>query len=172
MLPINNKVEYYKKEKDKYEVLYGNGSIGKAGFSTQGGSRAQILTKLEQVIRNKQVQIYSSRLYEEMKTFVWKGNKAQAMRDKNDDLVMSLAIGIWLYDTSAGRNKQSVDINATMLAAMGVHKNSPPATLDPNLRDFARVNPFKPIVLNNVPGKNPEDKTPHPVYGDMDWLIK
>ncbi len=163
---------YFKREKEKYEVLYGNGSIGKAGFSTQGNSRAQILTKLEQVIRNKEVHIYSSRLYEEMKTFVWKGNKAQAMRDKNDDLVMSLAIGIWLYDTTNGRNKQSVDINATMLAAMGVHKNSPPATLDPNLRDHARINPFKPVVLKNIPGENSEDKSPHPVYGNMDWLIK
>ena len=41
-------------EKDKFAVLYGDGNIGKGGFSTQGGSRAKILTKLEEVIRNKQ----------------------------------------------------------------------------------------------------------------------
>tara|TARA_E500000331_G_scaffold356283_1_gene414096 strand:+ start:96 stop:1703 length:1608 start_codon:yes stop_codon:yes gene_type:complete len=162
---------YFKKEKDKYEVLYGNGSIGKAGFSTQGNNRAQILTKLEQVIRNKEIQVYSSRLYEEMKTFIWKGNKAQAMRDKNDDLVMSLAIGVWLYDTSS-RSQQSVDINATMLAAMGVHKNNPPAELDPNLRDFSRINPFKPVVMDSVPTGDKDEKSPHPVFGNMDWLLK
>ena len=161
---------YFKREKDKYEVLYGNGSIGKAGFSTQGNSRAQILTKLEQVIRNKEISLYSSRLYEEMKTFIWKGNKAQAMRDKNDDLVMSLAIGIWLYDTS-NRSQQSVDINATMLDAMGVHKNNPPAELDPNLRDFARVNPFKPVVLGSNPGDSEEENS-NSVFGNMDWLLK
>ena len=37
---------------DKYAALYANGSISKAGFSTQGTSRDQILTKLEEVIRN------------------------------------------------------------------------------------------------------------------------
>ena len=162
---------YFAKEKDKFDVLYGQGSIGKAGFSTQGNSRGKILTKMEQVIRNKEIKIYSSRFYEEIKTFVWKNNKAQAMRDKNDDLVMSLAIGIWLYETSPNRDKQTFDINAAMLGAMGVTSKSPPRELDPNLRDFAKVNPFKPVILDSIP--SPEDgELEHPVFGNMDWLIK
>ena len=32
---------YFSKEKDKFNALYGGGSIGKGGFSTQSGSRPQ-----------------------------------------------------------------------------------------------------------------------------------
>jgi hypothetical protein len=106
-----------------------------------------------------------------MKTFIWKGNKAQAMRDKNDDLVLSLAIGVWLYETG-NRTKQTVDINAMMLKAMGVHKNNPPPELDPNLRDLARVNPFKPVVMDTMPSGDEDEKNEHPVFGNMDWLLK
>ena len=117
---------YFSKEKDKFNVLYGGGAIGKAGFSTQGTSRAQILTKLEEVIRNNKVDVYSSRLVSEFKTFVWSGTKAQAQRGKNDDLVMSLAIGLWLYDSSAKTAKKGTDMNTAMLAAFGVNTKPEP----------------------------------------------
>ena len=107
---------YFEKEKDRISALYNDGPIGKAGFSTQGPSRSKILTKLEEVIRNNQIKVYSSRFYEEMKTFVWKGTKPQAMRGKHDDLVMSLAIGVWLYDTSNLHSKSTADINKAMLS--------------------------------------------------------
>jgi hypothetical protein len=166
---------YFEKEKDRYSVMYGNGNIGKAGFSTQGPSRAKILTKLEEVIRNKQVKIYSSRLYEEMKTFIWRGSKVQAMRDKNDDLVMALAIGVWLYDTSAGYNKQSVDLNAAMLAGFAVNTNAPPRELDPNLRTVSRINPFKPVIFSSAEFNEAADnqiESNYGPFGDLSWLIK
>jgi len=117
---------YFKKEKDKFNAMYGSGPIAKAGFSTQNQSRAQILTKLEEVIRNKKVSIYSSRLVSELKTFVWTGAKAQAQRGKNDDLVMSLAIGLWLYESSSKTTKKSIDTNAAMLAAFAINKTENP----------------------------------------------
>ena len=81
-----------------------------------------ILTKLEETLRTKQIVIRSSRFYEEMKTFVWQGKKAQARKGANDDLVMSLAIGVWLYDTDPNYAKQTTDINAAMLAGFGVNR--------------------------------------------------
>jgi hypothetical protein len=90
-----------------------------AGFTTSGKSRSLILTKLEEVIRNKRLLIYSSRFYEELKTFVWQENKAQAMKGENDDLVMSLAIGNWLFDSSSDYSRDSDKLNSAMLAAMG-----------------------------------------------------
>jgi len=114
---------YFEKEKDRISALYGDGPIGKGGFSTQGPSRSKILTKLEEVIRNKQIKIYSARFYEEMKTFIWKGSKPQAMRSKHDDLVMSLAIGVWLYDTSNFHSKSSANLNKAMLAGFSTNSN-------------------------------------------------
>ena len=161
---------YFAKEKDRFAVMYGNGNIGKGGFSTSGVSRPKILTKLEEVIRNKQITIRSSRLYEELKTFIWKGQKAQAMRGKNDDLVISLAIGIWLYDTSASYSQHSVDLNAAMLAAMGVNKSGASGVLDPRVKTLQNVNPFKPIILEGSEQNAPA--TPENPFADFLWLLK
>ena len=115
---------YYKNQKDKYASYYSSESdLHKIGFTTSAKSRAQILTKLEEVIRNKQIKVYSERLYQELKTFVWTGSRAAARKGMNDDLVISLAIGVWLYDTDPSYNKQSVDLNQAMLAAFSVNIN-------------------------------------------------
>ena len=164
---------YFAKEKDRFAVMYGDGNIGKAGFSTQGGSRATILTRLEEVIRNRQINIYSSRLYEELKTFIWKGTKPQAMRGKNDDLVMALAIGCWLFEASDKYCKQTVDLNTAMLKAMGINKTNAQGILDPRLKSMQNSNPFKPVILT---GENqpPDDDVNQPAnpLTDFYWLLK
>jgi len=160
---------YYKNQKDKYASMYTNDSrIHKVGFTTSGQSRNQILTKLEEVIRNKQIRIYSSRLYEELKTFVWSGSKAQAMRGKNDDLVMALAIGVWLYDSSVSYSKQSSDLNNAMLNAFAVNKREGP---DPRRSPYNDYNydPQRPIIMASLPETSGSDF--HPLYGDMSWLL-
>jgi len=167
---LNYPAIYFAKEKDRFDVMYGSGNIGKGGFSTTGTSRPKILTKLEEAIRNKQIILRSSRLYEELKTFIWKGQRAQAMRGKNDDLVISLAIGIWLYDTSAGYSKQSVDLNAAMLAAMGVNKSGATGVLDHRMRTMQGVNPFKPVILEGSPSTGEQD--PENQLLDYMWLLK
>ena len=121
LVELDYKNMYYASEKDKYASLYGTVDIGKIGFQTNSKTRPQILTKLEEVLRTKQVKIYSERLYEELKTFVWIGNKAQARKGAHDDLVMALAIGVWLYDTSPQLSKQGFDVNKAMLNAFSVN---------------------------------------------------
>ena len=141
---------YFKNHKDRYANWDGTGgNISKIGFSTSAVSRNQILTKLEEVIRNKQVSIYSSRLYEELKTFIWHGNKAQAQKGKNDDLVLALAIGVWLYDTTPSYNKQTANLNDAMLKAMQVNirKNNE----QPDVPWVSkRHNPFIPIIMDHA----------------------
>jgi len=155
---------YFAKETDKYSYLYGGGEIEKIGFQTNSKSRNQILTKLEECLRQRTVRVYSSRLYEELKTFIWKGNKAQARRGQNDDLILALAIGVWLFDTSPTYNSRSTDLNKAMLAAFGVNSKSlddtvigqSPVYTDSNLKKQER---------KAWPGsKNP--------YTDADWLLK
>ena len=157
---------YFKNERDKFNALYGIGEIPlhKIGFTTSGQSRSQILTKLEQVIRNKEIRVYSSRLYEEIKTFIWKGAKAQAQKGKNDDLVMSLAIGVWLFDTSPVNSKHAVDLNKAMLNAFAVNRTDSKSMTSPWADK--NVNPFKPIVISQMPESG--SQTP---YGDFGWLL-
>ena len=159
---------YYKNERDRYSAMYSNEStVHKAGFTTSAKSRGQILTKLEEVIRNQQIKVYSSRLYEEMKTFVWKGSRAQAMKNKNDDLVIALAIGVWLYDTSAYYNKDSVDLNKAMLNAFAINGTTKDQSVMNDWDDIA-INPFRPRILNSIPDVS---SSMGRAYGDMSWLL-
>lgn len=117
---------WFADEKDKYNWMYGEKNIGKVGFQTNSKTRPQILSKLENVLRTRRIKVKSKRLYDEMKTFIWNKGKAQAMRGKNDDLIMALAIGCWLYECKpnhegGNRNK---DINNAMLAAFGVKRTT------------------------------------------------
>tara|TARA_R110001592_G_scaffold188358_6_gene433588 strand:+ start:12278 stop:13867 length:1590 start_codon:yes stop_codon:yes gene_type:complete len=156
---------YFENEKDYYSFLYGGGDISKAGFSTQARSRNMILTKLEEVLRTKSIKVYSSRFYEEMKTFVWQGKKAQARKGANDDLVMSLAIGSWLYDTNPQYTQQSVDLNSAMLAGFGVNRTKIGDTVLKN----AEITTDGSNYTKDVRKKWNSNNSP---FKNFDWLLK
>ena len=151
---------YYKNEKDKLNAMYtGTNQISKIGFTTNAQSRGQILTKFEEVLRNNSVSFYSSRLIDELKTFVWKGQKAQAQKGKNDDLVISAAIGTWLFDADPKVNKQTADLNKAMLDGFAVNRRQ----YGENKSQWGRFgwnNPFKAYQ-----GKKSKDDD------DFDWLL-
>ena len=136
---------YYAKNRAVYLGNYSperNDQVG--GFSTQGQSRLQILSKLEENIRNKSIKIYSARLYEELKSFVWKGQKAQALNGHNDDLVMSLAIGAWLYDGMMGGNQGSQDLSKAIISGMSMSSRSKDDIVHSPAHRMPQ-NPFTPI---------------------------
>ena len=146
-----------------------------AGFNTNGRTRGTILAKLEEVLRNKQITSYSSRFYEELKVFTWTGGKAQAKRGFNDDLVMSLAIGTWLYDASSDHSKNSKALNDAMLSAMKVEKKIYDQTPEAALKDVHTIpvyrsgtNHDKKIVKTDI-NKALKRST---IDDDMLWVIK
>jgi hypothetical protein len=61
-------------------------------------NRSSMVAKIEEYLRKKTVTIFSQRLLNEMHTFATINGKAQAAKHANDDLIMSLAIGLWLRD--------------------------------------------------------------------------
>ncbi len=89
-----------------------------AGFTTSQRTRPLIVAKLEEFVRNELITINSSRLYNEMKTFVWNNGRPEAMRSYNDDLIMAAAIGCWVRDTALIENKRNVEYNKAFLATM------------------------------------------------------
>ncbi len=101
---------------DQVEAETMNNSI--AGFTTSTKTRPLIIAKMEEFVRNKLITVYSSRLLNEMKTFVWNHGKAQAMRSYNDDLVMACAVGCWVRDTALVVNKRELEYKMTMLDSM------------------------------------------------------
>lgn len=156
---------YFKNEKDKYSSMYGGKTeISKIGFQTNAQSRGKILTKLEQVIRTNSVTFYSSRFHAELKTFVWKGSKAQAQKGKHDDLVIASAIGVWLFDADPKRCKQSTDLNKAMLQGFAVNSRSS-SNVNNRWNQNLSKNPFKPIVLPNMPSSGSKDGI------DFSWIL-
>jgi hypothetical protein len=90
------------------------------GFTTGPKNRDEMLAKLETVLRTKRLKIYSIRLVNELKTFIWKNNRAQAMKGYNDDLVIALAIGNFLYEASGVSAWDSTDVSVALLSGISV----------------------------------------------------
>ena len=89
-----------------------------AGFSTTSKTRPLIISKLEEFFREKSVVVRSNRLIDELLTFVYINNRAEAMRGYNDDLVMSFAIGLWVRDTALRLRTQGVELTKKTLSKM------------------------------------------------------
>ncbi len=79
------------------------------GFSTSVKTRPLIIAKLEEFIRNKLIKLYSTRTISEMKTFIWRNGKPQAMKGYHDDLIMALAIACWVRDTALQANARDLN---------------------------------------------------------------
>ena len=89
-----------------------------AGFSTTSKTRPLIISKLEEFFREESVIVRSNRLIDELLTFVYINNRAQAMNGYNDDLVMSFAIGLWVRDTALRLRTQGVELTKKTLSKM------------------------------------------------------
>lgn len=163
---------YYRQRKTIYMGDYvPKSSADIAGFTTNGKTRSMILGKLEELIRNKLLIIKSSRTFEELKTFSWSTGRAEAKRGYNDDLVMSLAIGTWLFDASSDYSKNSKHLNSAMLAAMSMAQ-----TTYNDTPDIIVNNNYKNIDTKNVDKSsqnrfNSEGKMSK-ISSDYLWVIK
>ncbi len=143
------------------------------GFSTQTKTRTQILTKLEESIRNSKLKTYSQRLFDQLQAFIWNGAKAQASKDAHDDLIMSLAIGTWLVAGEVGTDTQGMAMAMAMLKATAVGNRS--------INDLpGGMNQVRPVPNSQIQGftpdkvhqpRKPED-VKHTDVSDFSWLFK
>jgi len=106
---LNHPFMYYTSKKrgefvDPYYAQYaqrGNyNDYAEPGYAITPINRLPILAKMEQYVRMKHIDIYSSRLVDEFRTFAWNNSKPEAQRGYHDDLVMSLAGGLWIREES------------------------------------------------------------------------
>jgi hypothetical protein len=109
-------------------------------------------------VETKQVVIRSIRLLEELRVFIWKNSKAQAMSGYNDDLVMSFAIGMYMRDSSIRFKRNAESLTYASL-------NSFTRTTDNsavyNASSHLNSNPWAMEVQHNA-GSSVED---------LSWLI-
>lgn len=92
------------------------------GFSTNMKTRPLVINNIELYFREHAVEVYSKRTLSELDTFIWKNGKAQAMEPYNDDLIMSLGIGLWVRDTALRLRQEGIELTRVGLGQMNMSK--------------------------------------------------
>jgi hypothetical protein len=75
---------------------------------------------LDTYMNDRDILIRSSRLIDEMFTFIWSGGRAEAMKSYNDDLIMALAIGLWVRNTALRLRQEGIDLTKNMLNSTSI----------------------------------------------------
>ena len=108
------------------------------GFSTTSKTRPLIISKLDEYFKEKSCIIRSTRLIDELFTFIFLNGRAEAMRGYNDDLTMSFAIALWVRDTALRLRQEGIDL--TKMAVAGITANTYEGVYSPSNMD---ENPWK-----------------------------
>lgn len=90
------------------------------GYSIDVKTRPVMIAKFEQYFNEKAVHVYSRRFMNELTAFIWMDGKPQAQKGYNDDLIMALAIGLMVRDTSL--KLLSIGVDLTKNALQRTHK--------------------------------------------------
>jgi len=121
----------------------------KPGFATTHRNRALLIAKIERYFEDNNnednaFKIYSQRLINELKVFIWNHGKAEAQSGRNDDLVMSLGILLWVRDTALRLRSEGIELTKMALDRigkseldLGVYKPGI-ITRDPNEMDIGK----------------------------------
>lgn len=142
---------------EQHQAEYMNSAV--PGFTTSMKTRPLIIAKLEEFIRNKLIKIYSSRLTNEMKTFIWKNGRPQAMKGYNDDLIMALAIACWVRDTALQVNARDLNYQKAFVDAIITSRT----TFDANIK--GQLGYKKDSALDSIiEAEN--------IYNEYMWIIK
>jgi hypothetical protein len=144
------------------------------GFTTSNKTRPLIISKLESYFRNKEVIVYSKRLIDELNVFIWKSAgvslKAEAMTGYNDDLVMSLGIGLWIRDVALRLRKDSDTAVKSIISRIG---STSKEQAGKNLTSFIKSGAANPWGVHHNPwqmhvgGPGSQSKPQ-----DLTWLLR
>jgi hypothetical protein len=109
-------------------------------------------------LENKLANVKSLRLLEELRVFIWKNGKSQAMQSYNDDLVMSFAIAMYMRETSLKFKSTADNLTYAALNSFTKTQATSPAY---NANSYANQNPWS----MNVPNPSGNEQQ------DLTWLL-
>lgn len=122
------------------------------GFNANG-VRLSMIANLEQRLRENTVKIRSIRIVSEMKTFIYKNGRPDHMDGYHDDLLMSLAMALWVLEYSFKNLKKANKQNKAMLNGW--------TTGGPTTKEIKDTNYDGGFVSKNNKGKK---TTPRPRF--------
>jgi len=125
-------LKYVDVERQMSNRLYREDQKLVPGFATTLKTRPLIISNLEQYFREKQINAVSKRIFGELDVFIWKNGKAQAAEGYNDDLVMSMGIGLWVRDTALKLRQEGINLTKFSLDKFTVNQSNIPAVYKTN----------------------------------------
>lgn len=94
------------------------------GFQTSKRTRPLLVNNLRTHMREGSLIFYSKRLLAEFRTFIQNGERPEAEKGKNDDLIFGLALALFVRDTDYKNATASTEMYKGMLDAIGYSTHS------------------------------------------------
>tara|TARA_R110000824_G_scaffold383629_2_gene577292 strand:- start:1152 stop:2948 length:1797 start_codon:yes stop_codon:yes gene_type:complete len=133
------------------------------GFNV-GNTRLQMVSELEEHVRENKTIIRSVRLTSELKTFIYKNGRPDHMEGYHDDLIMSLAMCIFVVQTSFKRLERIEKQTKAMLESWITVSNE----RETDKIDKTHINPF----YTNTPTYHPKQGgDTNNDGGEYNWLF-
>ena len=126
----NNKWKYDAKAMDKIPGINFN------------NKRVQIIASFEEVMRHG-FRVYSSRLYNEMNTFVYINGRPDHQKGHHDDLIMSIAMATYVAESSFANLTKVTEHTKAMIESWSMNTNT-------NARDAISFNPVIPHAQERI----------------------
>ncbi len=134
------------------------------GFNV-GNTRLQMVSELEEHIRENKTIIRSQRMVSELKTFVYKGGRPDHMEGYHDDIIMAYAMAIFIIQTSFKKLEQVEKQTKAMLDSWVNVSNK---EKKPLFSEQQHVNPF----YTNTPTYHPKQpNNGNNDNGEYNWLF-
>ena len=111
--------------------------------------RVQIIASFEEVLRHK-FKVYSSRLFNEMNTFVYINGRPDHQKGHHDDLIMSIAMATYVAESSFSSLTKVTEQTKAMLNSWSISNND-------NITKEISFNPVIPVLqerINQHQGQN------------------
>jgi hypothetical protein len=134
------------------------------GFNV-GNTRLQMVSELEEHIRENKTIIRSQRMISELRTFVYKGGRPDHMEGYHDDIIMAYAMAIFIIQTSFKKLEQVEKQTKAMLESWVNVSNK---ETKPLFNEQQHVNPF----YTNTPTYHPKQaNNGNNDNGEYNWLF-
>jgi hypothetical protein len=124
--------------------------------------RVQIIASFEEAMRHE-FKIYSSRLFNEMNTFVYVNGRPDHQKGQHDDLIMSVAMATYVAESSFSSLERVTEQTKAMLDSWSVSNNE-------NISKQVEFNPVMPYYQENI-NRNNQQQISREDYMKYSWLF-
>jgi hypothetical protein len=124
--------------------------------------RVQIIASFEEVMRHE-FKIYSTRLFNEMNTFIYVNGRPDHQKGHHDDLIMSIAMATYVAESSFSQLTKVTEQTKAMIDSWSVSNNN-------NVTNQLAFNPVLPNINENI-NQHGRQNISRDEYMKYSWLF-